>query len=181
MIDKRMMRRLKKVLALAERGIGGEKENAKTILTRLLAKYKLSLADIMNDNDEEVIIKSYHFYKARDKKLLFQLYSKLKNVNVVTYFYGDGTFVKFKLTKLEHVELREMFTYYKQLFNEELDIIVAAFIRRHQLWSNVPSENSDEEVERDHEREMRIAMMAAGFKKSQYTPTRRRLGDGKDN
>ena len=41
-----LLRRLERVKALAERGVGGEKENAEALLNRLMAKYGISEEDI---------------------------------------------------------------------------------------------------------------------------------------
>lgn len=41
-----LLRRLERVKALAERGVGGEKENAEALLNRLMAKYSISEEDI---------------------------------------------------------------------------------------------------------------------------------------
>ena len=41
-----LLKRLERVKALAERGVGGEKENAEALLKRLMAKYGISEDDI---------------------------------------------------------------------------------------------------------------------------------------
>ena len=41
-----LLQRLERVKALAERGVGGEKENAEALLNRLMAKYGISEEDI---------------------------------------------------------------------------------------------------------------------------------------
>jgi len=52
------MERLKKLKALAERGIGGEKENAGQLLEKLCIKYGISQDDI--DSPEE---RTNHWFK----------------------------------------------------------------------------------------------------------------------
>ena len=44
-MDERLQNRIKKLQALAERGIGGEKVGAKAKLEELMKKYDISLAD----------------------------------------------------------------------------------------------------------------------------------------
>lgn len=48
--------KLQKILRLAKEGVGGEKLNAQSILTKLLAKYHLTLEDIENKDNEETKI-----------------------------------------------------------------------------------------------------------------------------
>ena len=42
-----LLKRLERVKALAERGVGGEKENAEALLKRLMEKYEISDEDIV--------------------------------------------------------------------------------------------------------------------------------------
>lgn len=48
-MDERLQNRIKKLQALAERGIGGEKIGAKAKLEELMKKYDISLADVEED------------------------------------------------------------------------------------------------------------------------------------
>ena len=47
-----LLQRLERVKALAERGVGGEKENAEALLNRLMAKYGISEEDIETPQSE---------------------------------------------------------------------------------------------------------------------------------
>ncbi len=96
--------RLKKLYALAMRGVGGEKETAQAILDKLLKKYAMTIDDL----DEEVIQEyelEYHgkeqdrilmqtVYKVTDEKdtfVLMQRYESLPTQNNTTPSYGTSS------------------------------------------------------------------------------------------
>ena len=47
---------LKKLKALADRGIGGEKENAELLLKKYMKKYNISEKELNKDEEKEVYI-----------------------------------------------------------------------------------------------------------------------------
>ena len=51
-----LLRRLERVKELAERGVGGEKENAEALLNRLMAKYGISEEDIEDTAERDYFI-----------------------------------------------------------------------------------------------------------------------------
>lgn len=70
--------RLKKLYALALRGVGGEKEQAQAILDKLLKKYAMTLDDL----DDEVIQEydlEYHG-KEQDRILMQTAYKELRTI-----------------------------------------------------------------------------------------------------
>ena len=79
----RITDKLKKLLALAERGCGGEAENARRLLEEHLRKYGMTLEDICENNISRRTFKyknarlsfksSYRFLVARAKHLMGQL------------------------------------------------------------------------------------------------------------
>ena len=65
-----LLRRLERVKALAERGVGGEKENAEALLNRLMAKYGISEEDIEDTAERDYFIRYYNFW---ERKLIVQI------------------------------------------------------------------------------------------------------------
>ena len=67
-----LLKRLERVKALAERGVGGEKENAEALLKRLMEKYGISDEDI-----EETSTRTYFIrYQTQcERKLLTRLHT----------------------------------------------------------------------------------------------------------
>ena len=69
-----LLRRLERVKALAERGVGGEKENAEALLNRLMAKYGISEEDIEDTAERDYFIRYHNFW---ERKLIVQIAYKL--------------------------------------------------------------------------------------------------------
>ena len=65
-----------KVLALARRGIDGEKRNAEKMLAKMLKKEGLTLEDLLSESEEKEYVK-FSFRTSMEKKLLLQLAWKL--------------------------------------------------------------------------------------------------------
>lgn len=58
-----LLQRLERVKALAERGVGGEKENAEALLNRLMAKYGISEEDIEDTAERDYFIRYHNFWE----------------------------------------------------------------------------------------------------------------------
>lgn len=64
--------RMKKILALARRGVGGEKTTAEAMLARLMCKYSLTIADL----DDQALERTRRWFRCRteaDRRLLIQI------------------------------------------------------------------------------------------------------------
>lgn len=130
----------KKLKALAERGVGGEKENAEAMLKSFMLKHGLRMEDI----DGEKIDK-YFFKIEKTEKALSRLFQQIvarvnKDINV----YGNipvKTINKYKLkgnffiecTVAEYVEIEAMYSFYKVLYAAELKVFYSAFVQANDL------------------------------------------------
>ena len=65
-----LLKRLERVKALAERGVGGEKENAEALLKRLMEKYDISDEDIEDTSTRTYFIR---YQTQWERKLLHQI------------------------------------------------------------------------------------------------------------
>ena len=78
---------LKKIRALAERGVGGEAENAEKLLARMMKKYGISEAEL----DEETRVRhDFTYHGGEEKKILRQVVYKV--TGGYTYVYTPGRF-----------------------------------------------------------------------------------------
>ena len=169
-------KKLVKILALAERGIDGEKVNARFILEKLLKKHELTLDDILKKDNQELIKKGYRYKNKMEKTLLVQIYVSITNINDVRYWKRrNASIIGFELTAIDHIELSEMYGYYKKLLKEEISCIVDAFIQKHELYSSASGEESSGDKTVDIERLQRIRRMMANMQDSSFVSTRKRL------
>ena len=76
MIDEKIRQRAKKLHALAERGVGGEKTNAQTMLDAFLVKHNLRMVDISTKPKREMsMAEQYPDEFAKFEKLVREHYN----------------------------------------------------------------------------------------------------------
>lgn len=139
---------LKKLQALAERGVGGEKETAERKLRQLMKKYGIDEMEFTEDKLEEF---EFKYSNPQEEQLIRQIFyrmfgSEWKNKSY-TYRCGKGskTIRGIECTKAEGVQLQIEYDFYKQLWQEEMKLFYDAFIQKHQIFSLDPKER--EEIE----------------------------------
>ena len=136
MSDKKCEGRIKKLKALVERGVGGEKENALAILERLCETHGISLDEI--DEDEV----SWHEFKYSgsnyNKRLLYQCIYKTMghSSEYKTYRVGskNSKCVGIDCTVAQSIEIALDYEFYKDLFEKELDDIFSAFVNANNIF-----------------------------------------------
>ena len=62
--------KLKKLLALAERGMQGEAENARRLLEKLCKEYGVSMDELLDENQVK-----YHFFEVGRNKIYLDLFA----------------------------------------------------------------------------------------------------------
>lgn len=127
----------KKIKALQEKGIDGEKSTAEIMLNKIMHKHGLTDNDLEQDK-----INDYYFtYKSGEHKLWGQI---VKRVNYKISMYGPFPAERIKTLSLpgnymvcctaaEYVEIETMLSVYEPLYKEELDIFFSAFCRANDL------------------------------------------------
>lgn len=88
MVDEKKLELMKKLQALAERGVGGEKEGAQRKLEELMKKYNIEEEDLSDDKLEDFEFKYRTLF---EEKLLRQLFYKIvPDYRSKTYRYSWG-------------------------------------------------------------------------------------------
>lgn len=149
-----------KVAALAQQGVGGEKENAEALLHRLLKANNMTLEDLesaKNSKRERMFFIGKPYFKS----LLAQIIFKVPNVN--NYSITDYKLLKkigVNLTDGEFVRVSMLFEIYSAALQrerqrlmkrqeEERKILFTAFIHKHELYSNQPNKNKKTALSED--------------------------------
>lgn len=164
-MEEKTIQRIKKLQALAERGVGGEKETAAKMLQRLLEKNGISTLEELEEDEAEYFLFSY---KGRHEiKLLKQcMYKVLGYSDHTKYYRTRGTRQKIGIycTKAQRIEIELEFEFYRNVFYEELPSFMNAFIQAQGIFPpDAPRSNRDlGELSEDELRQMQIA---AGIKK----------------
>lgn len=164
-MEEKTVQRIKKLQALAERGVGGEKKTAEKMLQRLLEKNGISTLEELEKDEVEYFLFSYN--GKHEIKLLMQcMYKVLGYSNNTTYFRTKGTRQKIGIycTKAQRIEIELEFEFYRNVFYEELPSFMSAFIAAQDIFPpDAPQGNKD--LCNLSEDEFRQLQMATGIKK----------------
>lgn len=164
-MDEKTIQRIKKLQALAERGVGGEKTTAEKMLHKMLEKNGISSLDELEKDEVEYFLFSY---KGRHEiKLLKQcMYKVLGYSDHTKYYRTAGTRQKIGIycTKAQRIEIELEFEFYRNVFYEELPSFMNAFIQAQSIFpADVPK--SSKGLHDLSEDELREIQIAAGIKK----------------
>lgn len=142
-----------KLRALAERGVGGEKDAAAQKLALLMEKYGLDDADLEDEKEET---HDFHFKTEFEKDLLRQLFYKIVpdfSSKTYGYRYGKGSRTTYGITctKAQAIQIGIEYDFYKDLWKEEQKFLFLCFIQKHAIFNPNPKEAkpstlSDEEM-----------------------------------
>ncbi len=142
-MDAKLENKLLKLLALAKRGIGGEKDNATHMLNNMLEANNLTLADITNSKEEK---KSCYFDVETpiDRELLKQIVCSVIN----NYTFTSISYPKyrckygFRLTKWQKEEVAFLYGRYKRELKSGMENFFRAFINKNAIYPAIEY-NSD--------------------------------------
>lgn len=164
-MDEKTIQRIKKLQALAERGVGGEKETAAVMLQKMLEKNGISSLDELAEEEYEYTLFSYR--GKHEIKLLKQCFYKVmgaKSDRTTYRTHGTRQKIGIYCTKAQRIEIELEFEFYRNVFYEELSTFMDAFIQAQKIF---PPDAPVSECDEFNERDMKIAFMARGIDKRQ--------------
>lgn len=105
--------KLKKLKALAERGVGGERESALKLYHKLLEKYQIDEGEIL---EERVTLHWFGYKTELEEDLLKQIFYKV--TGSTSYHHYTGNYSRRKkrgcnCTEIEAVEIKMLFDFYR--------------------------------------------------------------------
>lgn len=131
---------LQKLKALAQEGVGGEKENAQAKLEQLMQKYSISEEELDDSISTRV---EFTYHGAREKALLTQVIFKVKGAEPKLWVYKHRrTILIAQVTKSQAVEIEFLFDFYNKLYKKEEEFFFSAFIQKHRLFGQSDKEGS---------------------------------------
>lgn len=128
---------MKKLRALAERGIGGEKEGAQRKLEQLMKKYNIEEADLDDEKKEDF---EFKYHNEFERRLLNQIMYKVIGSDFLNnqwhYRRGRGskTISGISCTKAEGIQIGIEYEFYTSLWKEEEDFFFSCFIQKHDIF-----------------------------------------------
>ncbi len=168
--------RLRKIAALAERGVGGEQANAKSQLQKLLDKHGLRLEDVLPRPEHEVQRYWFVCTTRMEKDVLFACYCRACNISEIRYYQAKRK-IGFDLSRLEALELTSLWQHFRPLlrkeFRKQRERFGQAFAWKHELHSSQgPSEEQEPLSEAEYQALVRLMQ---GMEETHYVSTRRQL------
>lgn len=128
---------LKKLQALAERGVNGEKETAQKKLELLMEKYNIAEAELSEDKLED---HEFRYHNDFEKKILMQIFYKIvPDFNKYLYKYSRGKGSKstygIECTKAQALQIQIEYEFYCELWKEEVAFFLEAFVQKHRIFA----------------------------------------------
>lgn len=137
-LDPRIEARLQKLLALAERGVDGEKVTAQRMLQKLLNKHSLTIEDLL---DDQVGDHEFKFKSADERTLLTQTVFKVLNKPTIRAgMIGKSLWVK--CTQIQAVEISTHWEIYRREYKKQTRALLSAFIHTNQMYPDVTESDS---------------------------------------
>lgn len=163
---------LRKLKALADRGAGGEKENAAALLEKLMQKYGISEAELERERVQDYF---FPYSQETERRLLIQLVYMVTGEAgcecVGTYSGRKRKKVGATCTAAQRLEIEAYFAFYGEAMKKELETFYSAFISKNDLYppeSLVKPRSRDELTEEEIERALKAGMMATGMERHHF-------------
>lgn len=164
-MDDKTKARIKKLQALAERGVGGEKTTAEKMLQKMLKKNGIGSLEELETDSYEYTLFSYH--GKHEIKLLRQCMYKVMGADSDrTTYRTKGTRQKIGIycTKAQKIEIELEFEFYKNVFYEDLSTFMDAFIQAQGIF---PADAPKGDIDECNEHDLKMAFMAQGIERRQ--------------
>lgn len=162
--------KLFKLKALAERGVGGEADNARRLLLKLCADNGIDLSDL----DATMSPKETLFKVGRStlyEKLFIQCYAYVTNKQTISY-KTDGVNCWVEVTPLQAAQIRDLFEWHKVNIDKEFedfkDNFMYAYVQKHGLVCHTEHESDEDLSKEDLERLRKAVTLMRGMSDRTY-------------
>jgi hypothetical protein len=162
MSNDKIMALLRKIKALAEAGVEGERETAQERLDFLMKKYDISLDALEGETKTK--------FKFRLRKDQFNFFNQIC-FNVCNDDYGmwfakryptgESDVYQIECTDAQYIEIQAKFEFYWKRYQADLEIFYRAFIQRNKLYGTPTKEDEKREMT---EKDWQILQMSQGLK-----------------
>lgn len=153
-----ILQKLKKLLTLANEGIGGEKVNARERLETLMRKHGVSLEELGEEKRE-----IQWFRPARghfEKKLLYQVMAAVCGIRSTWSHPKRKGQIGLEITTAEHIEIDLRYSAYLAGLKTEMDVCYRAFVHTNKIF-HPDAPKSDSPM--DDEEMVRLGMAMLGM------------------
>lgn len=161
---------LKKIKALAERGVGGEKETAQVLLDRLMKKYGVTELDLETERVETAWFRYHDEFERRIlNQIIYMVTGKVSFGCVGAHTERPRKKRGVDCTAAERLEIEANYNFFLAAAKEELEIFLSAFAATNKLYpspdKNTLPESDDELTPEEKARYLKAGLMAAGMER----------------
>ncbi len=149
--------KLVKILALAESGVAGERDEARRLLELLCRKYRVDPETLVSNKKSDV---RFPIPDARSWELFKQCYFFVFQKTEIRYNKPRKACV-LELTDAEAIDLRACYEHYRKLYKREEADLFTAFLCKHSIFGPSTGEREGEPI--DPERLARLLAMMRGM------------------
>ncbi|MDR0915895.1 MAG: DUF2786 domain-containing protein [Oscillospiraceae bacterium] len=163
-----LLEKLRKIQALAERGELGEKENATTLLARLMREHGISEHEI--DSDSVDLVWFGYSTKFEERLLSQTIYMVMGEVPEfkVDTLRGKSKKSGVKCTFAQRLEIEVAYNVYRAAFKEDLEILFRAFVSKNNIYPPPELSNTTHAITPlDGDDRDKMIAMARGIDKSE--------------
>lgn len=163
---------LKKIKALADRGVDGERESAQTLLARLMEQYGISETDLEEERRETAW---FRYSQETERRLLNQI------IYMVTGRSGFGCVGSYSgrkrketgvnCTAAERLEIEANYKFFKVAMEAELEIFYTAFSSKNHLFPSedkVKPKSIKDLTPEEREKVLKAGLMMEGMERHHY-------------
>ncbi len=155
----------KKLKALADRGVDGEKINAEKMLQKIMKQHNLSMEDVEGEKKE----RAYFKVDKLQEQIFYQVVTSVVGSDYDSYTnpHKRGKIILL-VTASEAIEIQMKYDFFWKLYHEELLIFRHAFIVKNRIFHpEGKTIDMDELSPEEKERHQRVSMMAESIRKGE--------------
>ncbi len=166
MIDDKTTELLKKIKALADEGVGGEKDNAQAQLDKLLKKYGITVQDLEDNAEHE---RRFTYKTEEYKYFVWQILgSVLGSVEMEKrgVFKVGTNKIAIDLTETELIEIKEKLDFFWFKYKQAKEVFKHAFFLKNNLLSDAGGDYDPTPEQR--EKAKKAAQLAKGLEAEEF-------------
>lgn len=157
----RILQKIKRVQALAERGVAGEQESAAATLERLMKQYGITEADIAEERREW---EWFRYKTPIERKLLLQVIyavtGRVGSERVGAYTGRKRKQVWIECTAAERLEIQFDYDFFREALEEEMNRFFSAFLIKNGIFPPEGKERDELPPPREISREEALKLEA---------------------
>lgn len=145
----RIKTKLQKLLALARQGVGGEKDNARSVLSKLLAKHGLTLADL-DDASEARVTRWFRPKGAHERTLLSHcVLATVPNWDRAVWRHKSSNERGYELTTAEFAQVELLFEIHRKALakyvKKQMQVALLAYLSTNRLYAQGTADSNERE------------------------------------